>query len=804
VIRRENTVESRRGYATYMALSAAGSQLTVYSNRIVALNSTTLTYDSNGTGTGVNFNGSYTAPSGFKMRSAEAISNLYLTTTLGVQVATSLSTASGTIRKAGAPRSLDPSYSLTGASGFLANNTQCAYRCVIQRTDANNNVLYGYPSTRLHVYNTAGGSRNVILTLYLPSEVTTSDVIQFYRTTQEAYSSSDTAGDEMGLVYQVNPTSSDISNGYLTFTDSITDALIGATLYTSPSQEGIAQANERPPLCKDLALYKSAYMMYANTSTKQRLYFTLVGTSGLTGNTITLAGTTYNFGASEIISGGGSPQVIVGSSGVAAADIESTARSLVRVINRYASNTSVYAYYLSGADDLPGQILIEERTVGGSAFTVQSSNSAISAMFFPPPPVSPATNTQSTSSNQVQLNGLYYSKSSQPEHVPLLNYIPVGPASKQILGIRALRDSLIIIKEEGVYRLTGETPSSFSVVPLDLTVFCKAPNSIVVLANQVFMLSNQGVVAISDNGVQVVSRDIEPSLLPLITYSNVDDYTYGCAYESERSYLLSTISASGDTAPNQTYVYNIFTKAWTRWSFGFTSAIVEPTTDKLYFTKSGASFVYRERKDFADTDYNDPEYAATIVSISGTSVTFSVSGVTPLAGWAIKQAGTTILISSISASGSNWIAVMDSTPPAAWAAGAADLLPYVGYTVKWNAWTGGQPGLLKHVRQAEIFTDNITGNDSATKMVATFSSDLDSNVDSVTISISASSWGVSPWGVFPWGGVSKQYGYPTYVPMNKQYCRLFNLGVTHQAANQKISVTGFSVTFEMISERTSK
>jgi hypothetical protein len=799
VVRRENVFENRRGHSSYGATVGAPDQLMVYSSTVLAQDGTKIEYD-NGSGAFTPYSGSYSPPSGYKMRSAEALSNLYFTSSTGIQVLTD--TAGTAARKAGAPRSLDPSYALNAAgAGFLTNGNQCAYRCVISFTDANSNLILGYPSTRLVVYNTAATSKNIDLTLYLPSEVSTSHVIQFYRTAQVTGTGSDIAGDEMALVYQVSPSSTDISNGYITFTDSIVDALRGAALYTSPSQEGIGQANERPPLAKDTALFKSQFMFYSNTSTPQRLNFTMVGTASLSAKTITLSGVTYNFGATEITSGAGSPQAKVYATGVAASDIDNTARSLVRVINRYASNTTVYAYYLSGPDDLPGQIMIQERGVGGAAFTIQASDTAISAMFFPPPPVG-STNTLSTSTNQVQKNALYFSKVQQPEHVPALNYVLAGPANKNILRIAPLRDSLIIIKEEGVYRLTGDSPVNFVVTPLDLTVYCKAINSVVVLANQVFMLSNQGVVAITDNGVQVVSREIEPNLSPLLTYSNLATYTAGCAYESERMYMLSTITSSTDTAANQTFVFNIFTRAWTRWTLAFSAAVVETSKDKLYFGKPGKAFVYRERKDFAATDYADAESSITITAISGNTINFTLSGATPAKGWMIQiPSGANLLISSVQdVGGGAYVATMVATVPSTWATGAATIYPCISMVVVWGDWSAGQPGLLKQVRQVEILTDNISTNTTVSGINATFKTDLDPATETVSIASQAYRWGTY-WGVTAWGGGSENFAYRTFPPMNKNYARIFNFGVSHAKANEKLSVNGISYTFEVASER---
>lgn len=795
-------MEDRRGYLSYLTLANPITQTFVYQNKVVAHNGSSLTYDNGGSP--ANYSGSYSAPTGFKMRSLEAFQNCYITTDQGVQVLTD--TAGTAARKAGAPRSLDPSYALNAsASGFLTNGNQCAYRCVIQRTDVNQNVIFGYPSTRLVAYNTAGTAKNIDLTLYLAAEVTVNDVIQIYRTAQVTGTTSDIAGDEMALVYQYSPTATDITNGYITFTDSITDALRGATLYTSPSQEGIIGASDRPPLSKDVALYKNDYVLYANTSTKQRLFITLVGTAGLTGKTVKIAGVTYNFGASEIVTGAGSPQAIVGATGVAAADIDVTARSLVRIINRYSGNTSVYAYYLSGPADLPGQIMLEERGIGASAFSVQVSDTTISGMFFPPPPVSPATKSQSTSSNQVQKNGLYYSKAKQPEAVPALNYLPVGAANKSILRICALRESLIVIKEEGVYRLTGDTPQSFSVTPLDLTVYCKAADSVVVLANTVIMLSNQGVVQISDTGVQVISHEIEPNIRPLLSMPSLSTYTTGGSYESDHQFFLSTITTNTDTAQNQTYVYNIFTRTWVRWTFGMNSAVVEPGADKLYFSKPGGLIVYKERKDFADTDYCDPESSVTINSIAGKKVAITASA-TPQVGWVLSQSSTDLAIVAVAPTGVNsYTLTLQGAPPPSWATGAATLYPNVGMEVVWSTWTAGQQGaaMLKQVSEFAILSDNIPGNNSATALVATFASNFDENREEILIGIPGGGWGAS-WGAIPWGGSGDGYGYRTWVPRGKQMCRSMNPGVKHVNAREKLSVAGCAFLFDTLSERITK
>jgi hypothetical protein len=860
-IPRENVIEDRRGNKLYATLDTQGAQLLTYSSRVLVHKGSTIAYD-NGSGTFTDYSGSYAAPTNSRIRGVQAYSNLYATTSLGVKV---FSDVAGTAaRLAGAPRALDPSYSLTGSTGFLADVFQCAYRAVIQRTDANNNIVTGYPSQRLWVINSAGGARNVALTLYLPSEAQAGDVVQFYRTEQVSGVSSDDAGDEMALVYQVKLVTADITATFITFTDSVTDALMGATLYTSPSQEGITQANERPPVAKDVCLYRSKFMLYGNCSTKQRLYFTLVGVgalghtatgdthsnttldnvsdvtflqigwkvtgtgipanttiAGISGTTVTLSqaatatsagvtitfvtndtlilgGTTYNFGTTEITSGGGAPQVQVGLTGVAASDIDSTARSLVRVINRYASNTTVHAYYLTGPDDTPGKILIEEKGIGAAAFTIQTSDSQVSDMIYPEPPVSPSTTTESTSTNDVKQHWLMFSKSDQPEAVPGVNYFPVGAANSAILRVIPLQNSAVIIKEDGVYRFTGVDAKSFVVEELDLTVFCKAAESAAALGNQVYMLSNQGVVTITESGVQVISRDIEPLITPLFQNSSLSSYTFGWAYETEKLYCLSTITNVDDTAANQTLIYNWSTRTWVRDTFAVKSAIIEKTGDIQYFIKASDLRLFKERKSFTDSDLADVETSITITSISGSTVEFT-SSTAPEVGWVIKQGTTGIAIDSLTTISGGYRAVLANEPPGSWAAGSADLFPSVGFDIKYHPWTGKSPELLKQVSEAAILGDDTPGASSLSALGIVYSSNFDQEEDEHTVETSGVGWG-GAWGG-PWGDASDIYGYRDYVPRNKQYCTRMYVGVKHRRALERIAVCGVAFAFVWASDR---
>jgi hypothetical protein len=137
---------------------------------------------------------------------------------------------------------------------------------------------------------TAGQRANVDLTFTVPDAVINTDhFYQIYRTGITTAGSSQTVndidpGDEMNLIYESGVTTAQITAGEVTFDDDISDAFreSGALLYTNPnSGEGILQANERPPIAKDLALFRNS-TFYANTETAHRSTINLLSVTGFT------------------------------------------------------------------------------------------------------------------------------------------------------------------------------------------------------------------------------------------------------------------------------------------------------------------------------------------------------------------------------------------------------------------------------------------------------------------------------------------------------------------------------------------
>lgn len=304
----------------------------------------------------------------------------------------------------------------------------------------------------------------------------------------------------------------------------------------------------------------------------------------------------------------GENYVLLGGSISPAQNIDETARALVNAINNNPAG-NVNAYYVGDTNAVPGQILLQTRDLSGAAFFMTVNSTATGSQFSP---TLPTSGNSVISTNEVEPNALFYSKYQQPEAVPAVNKFFVGPKDKAILRILPLRNGLFVLKEDGIYRVTGDN-ASFTLDPFDNSAFLIAPDSAVVLNNLIYMLSSQGIVTLSDTGVSVISRPLEDKL-DKVTSAAYDFRfnTFGVAYESDRAYLMWTVSNPNDTHPTQCFRFNTFTNSWTRFPIAKTCGLVKFQDDLMYLGPADENFIEQERKEFKRTDFADREYPLTI------------------------------------------------------------------------------------------------------------------------------------------------------------------------------------------------
>lgn len=687
IIRRPGILESRRGFE-YLAKTATGQHraLFPYENSLVgAFGTTELSKLSAPSWTA--FTGSFTDVStpnfSTRLRMLNGNQNLLALTGGGVYRLSGL--AEQPIR-AGAPRGLcfdrtGPTNVLTGTGGILADQFQFAYRGVVGIKDAKGITHFGEPSSRTVIANatfTSGWvttvAKNVVLRLILAKEATVNHFFQIYRS--KAVPLGTQPGDDLQLVYQDYLTSKNITDGYVEITDVYSDALPkGAYIHTSPNFAKafglIDGENGPPPIGADGCVFKDRLFLF-NTVGYPTFNLRLLGvalTNGVqTGDQLVLqlggftmtAGTNYN----------------LVTTGTAFQNIEATALNLVEGINKHASNTSVYAFYVSAPDDAPGKILLMSRTPGQSIGTVfvgptstrtcwdpvlipngntmilTRAGSTVTAtttltkhvfrvgeqVLVTPPngswgagpfvvltaTATTITYTDATSGaagptaatsviltgynteawkfkDDIASNGFSYSKIGDLESFPLRNKGLIQESSVRIGRAIALKDSVVVWTFDGLYRLTGDDPDTFTVTLIDQTAKLIATEAVAKIGDSAIGWTTKGVIQVDDSGWRVISDDVKPTLDQIqlnVSASTLFAKSFAIGYDTDQVFELWYPGVNGCS---NALVWSAATNTWTEYwdALDYTAGVYDPYLDRVwyggYFDASNA-FTFKERK----------------------------------------------------------------------------------------------------------------------------------------------------------------------------------------------------------------
>lgn len=798
VIDKPGVVETRRGFTPWgTALSGTINKLFAYKDRLLSHHGTTLSYDSDGSGTWVDYTGTFVAITGEKMRAVEVNQNLYFTTNNGLY---KLDALTGNPYQAGGVPALDTTAALTGSSGFLANGSQVAYRITWVYIDANNNLIEGNPSPSVIIANSSGGTRNANVTFTIPSTVTTAYYYRVYRT----QSSTVTPGDTMFLAYSAQPTSGEISAKAVTVTDVTPDALLGLLLYTSPGAQGQFQTNDPPPLAKDICVFQGM-TFYANCQTIQQFYITLISVgspNGIqVGDTISLVGSVTNTYTGASSNNFASQQFKVDTSGTVAQNIDATARNIVSAINQDSTNTEFYATYLTGYSQLPGQILIYARNLSHGIFYGRSSRGGAFS------PVLPLAGITYASSNNTVVNGIYVSKVGQAEAVPVQNLIFIGTgansASFTVYRMKALRDAVIVESKGGVFRITGNSPDSLTVQPYDTTVIQYGNETADVLNNSVYSFTTQGIMSVTESGSQIVSRNVEGDILQLsapAVFTHFSTLAFGLAYESDRKYILFMSDNTAATSVSDLqYVYNWITQAFTTWNLNCTCAVINPFDNRMYFGGTD-TFVWQERKTFTAGDYADKQVNCNILSFTGKTVVVDAVGAAQI-GWTLGQGVTSGLggVSSvITGIAGTTLTVTDTVT---WTVSSAAMFQPISASVTYAPLTCGYPTYIKRFEPVMQFIFSAANFNTAT---VSFTTDMFPAAQTVSLTPknNGQAWGVLPWGTFNWGtSGSNLQPIPTIVPKSCMVGHWLNITISLNQAFQNLALDGVTGFYDLIAER---
>jgi hypothetical protein len=279
------------------------------------------------------------------------------------------------------------------------------------------------------------------------------------------------------------------------------------------------------------------------------------------------------------------------------------------------------------------------------------------------PPITPTQSWNSGSGttlpNTTFYNRVYYSKPDEPEACPELNYIDIGRSDQRILRLVPLRDSLLVFKQDGIWRISGSAPDQWRVDMVSEDYRLVHSRMVTVLGETAYAWTNKGIVSVSAYGdvnkIDVAIHDqVEAVYLNNYTSLLVPTDTLAStmhAVTHERLGLVifqmptkpTTATAfvnpdadaiSGTLGNNTTakfcYCFCPETGAWFEWDLrgdGTTASMFHRQNGKLYFARGATSEVRVERVSGYQgkgDNYYDATYAVTIGSASATGCTIAV------------------------------------------------------------------------------------------------------------------------------------------------------------------------------------
>ena len=219
------------------------------------------------------------------------------------------------------------------------------------------------------------------------------------------------------------------------------------------------------------------------------------------------------------------------------------------------------------------------------------------------------------SSNENKPNRVYYSKLLRPEAVPAANALDVGSADKKILRIFPLRDSLFVFKEDGLFRISGET-APFVLSLFDSSCVLIAPDSVSVANNIIYGWTNKGISNVTEAGVVEISRPIDTVILKLASaaYTNFSKLTWGVGYDSDNSYTVYTNLKTDDEYASIGFRFSNLTNTWTNFIRSQTCGLINQLDDKIYTGSGVYNLIEQERKSFDRTDYSDRDFIITVAN----------------------------------------------------------------------------------------------------------------------------------------------------------------------------------------------
>lgn len=425
-----------------------------------------------------------------------------------------------------------------------------------------------------------------------------------------------------------------VNGGFVNWFDGLADSeWSGAALYTNETQEGAAYANYRPDYARDIALY-NGMTFYAAATSPQRVDLTLkkigVGspdpaeamcsfnsagniTSGT--NTILAATNIRYYSVGQVITTGGDPGTVsaafptantyvtnvntstnvVTLSANAGATVVGQPIAMWDWIETSVPGSRIYHIATAAVRTFSDAQTLDNRWNGDLSTSVQlrctseSLTEDIACAFFQPEPNAAPFSVRSSkplawdrlvdsvtgvASDVVGGQAaLTWSKTSEPEHVPLPNRTTIGDAAFAIRRIVVARNSLLVFKDDGLFQVFGQTQDSLTFELLDRTItipscgasFDEQCKWVARYDDRVAAMTTRGPMLVGDAGGTLIGAPILESLRRefATTFGAQDDVLRAINVELDTQRIWFVWSR-----PNaQAYVVDMANNVWTYWTW---------------------------------------------------------------------------------------------------------------------------------------------------------------------------------------------------------------------------------------------
>ncbi len=399
--------------------------------------------------------------------------------------------------------------------------------------------------------------------------------------------------------------------------------------------------------------------------------------------------------------------------------------------------------------------------------------------------------------NRIKVSKVSRTIGNQPEAFPAFNTLDVGASGMKILKCVECKESLLVFKEDGLFRVTA-SGDTLSAEKLDSTLSLWAKDSAVACGDKVMAWTTKGVALIGEHGVEkyVSAGRLDDKLPPLGSSSNLPISYYPFSrrangYFDAKNNIYELRVHFGTTAPfasTHNFTYNLENDTWVT---DDVAVVGEVFYNGDRFIQEG-TVLLKEQGDYV------PGYPAATSTLTFTSSTADSTGNV----WSFTYTGTVAVGSYliggalegyvISASGGVGTAYIVSTQAAIRAETWNDYGPLVS-TVEWAPITLVEENKLKQFAEVQVLFGQ---RPSFVAEVSTYT-ELVSTAEQQTCKLGGSSTSANNFTYSP-------YNLRVIVPQQHRIAQQLSVKLVVRAAGSSWTLFGLGVSGRVIGPRVNR